>query len=290
MKKYIVGLLTCFIFYSPLANAQGVISGDLELYQNFYFLDSAILSKPIPPQYYQQLSSTDAWFNTNYNDAERGFSAGVRFDLFNNSGLRNPFAAYSDLGIGTFYVTKKIDNLEITAGNFYDQFGTGITFRAYEARGQNLDYAMRGIRAKYQLGKNWNIKAFTGRQKFRFSNYDPIVKGVNIEGFVPVNQDLSLNIGGSLVNRTLDNNTLEIIVNNINNLPLQDRFIPKYNVYAYSFYNTLNYKNFSWYAEYAGKTHEAVQNRQGKLVDKPGSVIYTTLTYSRPGFGTTRQN
>ncbi|NBW32857.1 MAG: hypothetical protein EBR22_02750 [Cytophagia bacterium] len=38
----------------------GQFSGDLEWFQNVFFLDSSVLSDPIPPQYYQQLSSTDA--------------------------------------------------------------------------------------------------------------------------------------------------------------------------------------------------------------------------------------
>ena len=32
-------------------------------------------------------------------------------------------------GIGFYSLSKKINNLEITAGNFYDQFGSGIIFR-----------------------------------------------------------------------------------------------------------------------------------------------------------------
>ena len=76
----------------------GQFSGDLELFQNVFFLDSNLLSNPIPPQYYQQLSSTDGWMNINYRQGN--LEAGIRFDLFLNSGLRNPYIVRNQQGIG----------------------------------------------------------------------------------------------------------------------------------------------------------------------------------------------
>lgn len=295
MTRKKIALLGLFLilFLSFQTQAQSVFSGDLEIRQNFYYMDSLLLGNNPPPQYEKQLTSTEGWLNLNYSNNEKGLYGGVRFDLFNNSGLRNPAEAYTDQGVGYWFIRKNISDLEITVGNFYEQFGSGITFRAYEARGQNLDYAIQGIHAKYYLGKNWALKAFTGRQKFRFDNYAPVIKGFSAEGLLPIKDDFSLNLGGSIVNRTLDDNTMDLIVANINSYKVESRFVPKYNVYTYSFYNTLNYKNFSLYAEYAGKTKEAVSfglgNAQDSLVNKPGSVIYGSLSYSKKGFGATVQ-
>ncbi|MBM3924239.1 MAG: hypothetical protein FJ338_05135, partial [Sphingomonadales bacterium] len=71
---WIVLLIT--ILPARAQNQGGTVSGDLELFQNVFFLDSTILSDPIPPQYYQQLSSTDGWMNLNYRQGS--LAAGIR--------------------------------------------------------------------------------------------------------------------------------------------------------------------------------------------------------------------
>ncbi|MFN3530626.1 MAG: DUF6029 family protein [Bacteroidia bacterium] len=284
MFKQLVLLTGLFVTCSTaFVKAQGVITGDLEVFQNFFFLDSAILSDPIPPQYYQQLSSTDAWLNLNYRKDD--LTIGVRFDLFLNSGLRNPYIVQNNQGIGFWFARKKLDKLELTVGNFYDQFGNGITFRAYEARGQNLDYAMFGMHARYELSKNWMLKGFVGRQKFLFETYRPVIKGLNLEGGFDLAPGITLRPGASIVNRTLDNSTMQLIVSDIENLPVAGRFVPKYNAYAYSAYTTLDMGPLSWNIEMAGKSREAVLNREGGLENRAGSVVLTGLGYAVSGFG-----
>lgn len=110
MYKFFMALAVALSFcaFSRPASAQGTLSGDLELYQNFFFLDSNILSQPIPPQYYQQLSSTDAWLNLNYR--MKDLTIGVRFDMFLNSGLRTPGAVQNNQGIGFWFARKKLKN------------------------------------------------------------------------------------------------------------------------------------------------------------------------------------
>jgi hypothetical protein len=48
-----------------------------------------------------------------------------RFDMYNNSNLRNPTDSYSGMGIGRWYVQKRLDKVEISAGYLYDQIGSG---------------------------------------------------------------------------------------------------------------------------------------------------------------------
>ena len=291
MTSKVIKTVTILVaFCSPIVtNAQdkGVFSGDLQINQNFYIKDTNIILPPAPPQYDKQLASTEGWLNLNYRIND--YSFGLRYDIFNNSGLRQPFSAYTDQGVGYWYAKKRIDDLEVTVGYFYEQFGSGIAFRAYEGRGQNLDYAIKGLHLKYYLGNNWTLKGFTGQQKFRFDTYNPVIKGANGEGFVAVSENFTLQPGGSVVNRTLDDDAMSLLVNNINALELEDRFDPKYNVFIYSIYNTFNYKNLSLYAEYSGKTAEAVYNRNGLLVKEPGSVIYGSGTYSQKGLSATLQ-
>lgn len=294
----------CCFLLSTSAFAQlgnGVLSGDLQLNQNFYLLDSSIFpnGNTIPPQYYQQLSSTEAWLNLNYR--VDNFSFGMRFDLFQNSGLRNPQAAYTNQGIGYWYAQHKVDKLDITVGYFYDQFGTGVAFRAYEQRGQNLDYAMQGIRLKYYIDSSWTIKAFAGRQKNQFDFYPATIKGVQSEKQFAFNDNFNLTINTSVVNRTMDNATAQTILNNVNQQPISDRFDVKRNAFVYTGGINLTYKNFSLLSEYNYKTAEAMNDNKVDtlgpnsysvrpvLVNRPGSVWLTSLSYSKSGFGVIAQ-
>ena len=262
----------------------GQFSGDLEWFQNVFFLDSSVLSDPIPPQYYQQLSSTDAWMNLNYRQGD--LEAGLRFDLFLNSGLRNPYVVRNQQGIGFWYVSHKVNKLKVRLGHLYDQFGNGITFRAYEGRGQNLDYALFGLSGQYQINDHWQIKGFTGKQKVLFDTYAPVIKGLCLQGNLRSERlGLSWAPGWSFVNRTLDGQSMQSVVGSIESLDPSKRFVPKYNTYVGSFFQNLQWGPWSLNTEWALKSQEAVLDRNGILENSPGSVLYTDLGYSKDGFG-----
>ena len=91
----------------------------------------------------------------------------------------------------------------------------------------------------------------------------------------------------------MDQDNMDIIVGQINSYDLEDRFVPKYNMYAGSIFNTLTVKDVSWNVEYAKKSSEAINDITGQLVDEDGSVLYTSLSYSTSkigkGFGVTGQ-
>lgn len=279
-----------------LAQSEGRISGDLQANANFFFRDSLIGAFQIP-QYDRQLYGADAWLNLNY--SIQGFNAGIRFDFFNNSNLLNPTDSYSDEGIGRWFVNKKIEKLDITAGYIYDQIGSGIIFRAFEQRPLLIDNALFGLRLGYDINENWNIKAFTGRQKFLFDTYQSVIKGGNIEGFVNLNTEegFTLAPGFGVVNRTLDDESMDELVASLATYPEEDIFTPVHNAYAFTLYNTLNWKDISWYVEAAFKTRDVMNNPFGRFstdstdvvrsvfINETGSVLYTSLSYSTKGFG-----
>ncbi len=300
MKNQIRSIILFLCFsYQLNAQDQGVFSGSLELNGNFFMRDTAI-GAANTPQYDNQLSGGDAWFNLNYN--YKGFDFGLRFDAYHNSNLQNPVGSYSAQGIGYWHARKKINKLDITAGHIYDQIGSGIIFRTYEQRPLFIDNALVGLRLGFDLlekdAGNLIVKGFVGRQKRPFSNnrediiaraYQPIVKALSLEGFWGNEAGtISVAPGVGVINRTLDDGTMNLIVAEINTYAAVDSFIPKFNVYATTLYNTLTVKNFSWYIEGAFKTHEAIADpREGRLVDRTGNILYTSLAYSQKGIGIT---
>ena len=275
----VIGLL---LFIVPALHGQGQLSGSLQLNGSFYDDDPDIGTNTT--QYSQELSSADGWLFLNYRI--KGFRVAARFDAFHNSPLFNPQEAYSKQGLGFYSLTKEVGDLTITGGHFYEQFGNGIIFRAYEDRLLGIDNAVQGVRLKYDFTEDLRITAFTGKQKRRFENFGSILKGANLEKDWVVNKDLQLYPGFAVINRTLDDPTMDNIADEIRTYDYDNRFIPTYNVYAWSFYNQLNYKNFSWNLTYAGKTQEAIRSENGgRFINKDGYTLYSTFSYSIPNLG-----
>lgn len=279
------------------APTDGQLTGSLEANANFFIRDSLIGAANIP-QYDRQKYGADAWFNLNYSNW--GFDLGLRFDLFNNSNLLNPTDSYTAQGIGQWYVRKQVQKLGVQVGYIYDQIGSGIIFRAYEERPLLIDNALVGVRLAYDLSQNWQLRAFTGRQKQQFDLYQPVIKGLNLEGFVMLGDTTrpwSLAPGLGIANRTLDDATMNNLVATINTYTAADTFVPRYNTYAFTLYNNLSAGPINWYIEGAYKTPDNLNDPFGlfqrngntftgdKYFLASGTVLYSSLSYAAQGLG-----
>jgi hypothetical protein len=276
-----LSLIPSFLF-----SQTGTLSGDLQTNVNVFQRDSAIGAYNTP-LYDNYFTGIESWLNVNYSIL--GFNAGLRVDVYNNSNLIDPNSAFTGAGIGYYYLEKEIGDLTIRGGYFYEQFGSGIIYRSYEDRGLGIDYSTFGLNLKYRLGKNWLLKGIAGQEKNLFSLYKPTLKGLNAEGAIDFSDDIKFLPGAAFLNRTIDQASMDFVVATINSYDSADRFVPKYNTYAFSGYYTLFVKGFNWYVEGAYKTHEAIYNAESKLVDVPGNVIYSSLSWSRKGLGITGQ-
>lgn len=309
MKKQIVLITTILTFvFVNLSYAQdtGSFSGSLELNGNFFIRDSTTSdttsSLSIPPQTQNEFFGGEAWLNMNYN--YKGFDFGLRFDAFYNSNLLNPTQSYTAQGIGYWHMRKKIYGLDITAGHFYDQIGSGIIYRSFETRPLFIDNALVGVRLNYDLldkdAGSLNVKGFMGRHKKPFEDdkntiisrtLRSVVKGLAIDGYWANDGEgtsISFAPGVGVVNRTLDDNTMNQIVSQVV-LDSNNLFVPKYNVYAATIYNTLSIWRFTAYGEAAFKTREAVDNPNddSSWFNRDGHTLYGSLGYSQKGFGAT---
>lgn len=274
----------------------GKISGSLESNANFFFKDAAIGANNTP-QYEHELFGADTWLNVSY--LKNDFEASVRFDFFQNSILPDPKNSFTDEGIGRWFVRKKINKLDISVGHIYDQIGSGVIFRAYEERPLFIDNALLGARVKYDLAPDWQIKAFTGRQKNVFEVYQSNIRGINLEGYLSGGEESNWSIapGVGAVARTQSDASIDQMAAEIGTYTPQDTVSISYNTYAFTLYNTLSAGPFSWYVEGAYKTAEAFYDEyaikhnavgpdsKGKFVREAGSVIYSSLSYAGHGLG-----
>lgn len=293
-------LIICAVAVFGQKESAGRISGALASNVNFFMKDSAIHAAGTP-QYEYQLYSADSWLNVNFNKGD--FAAGIRMDAYNNSYLFNPSGgSYTAIGIGNWFVSQQIKKLNIKGGYIYDQIGSGIIYRAYEERPLAIDNSLLGVRASYELSPDWRIKAFTGRQKVQFDTYKELLKGLNIEGFIAPKDSAkmgkwSLAPGFGVVAKTLDNETVEKVNNILKYYTGADSIRSyKHNSYAMSLYNTLSAGPISWYVEGAYKTPEVMfapleynseNGEYGKYIKSAGTVIYTSLGFSKHKLGIT---
>jgi Family of unknown function (DUF6029) len=171
----------------------------------------------------------------------------------------NPTGSYTAQGIGNWFIKKKMQKFDFAAGYLYDQIGTGIIFRAYEARPLAIDNALYGVSAAYHLTKDWKVKVFSGRQKQQFDSYGAILKGISTDAFISFGDSSkawSIAPGFGVVGRTFDKASIDQIVGAISTYTPQDSIGAQYNSYAFSAFNTLTAGNLSWYVEGAYKSKD----------------------------------
>ncbi|MDI1235694.1 MAG: DUF6029 family protein [bacterium] len=292
-----VFLVICFLALALTLKSQGNssdkgnFSGNFQSNTQLYDRDNKIGANT--EVYNKYKSSVDAWLMLNY--GIKGYNFSLRYDMYNNSPLLNPQGVYNKQGVGFWQASKDIGGLNITAGYFYDQFASGIIFRAFEDRLIGIDFAIQGLRIKYNY-KNLAIKAFAGQQKGnifsgdRFSVSPEAIKGANAQYNFRINEKVAIEIGSSVVNRALDQTTMNAVVAAINSQPLATRFIPKYNTYSANGYGSIGYKDLRLSSEYVYKTREAIKNQNGDLlINKSGTVLFTSLGYSKANLGRKKQ-
>jgi hypothetical protein len=141
MRKYLFILL--FLVNATILEAQqdfGRFTGNTQIEAQSYKADSAMEAKRVPEQI-----QSNGYFNLNYING--GLTAGIRYEYYLNP-LQGFDVNYKGQGIAHRFINYSNDFVEVTAGNFYEQFGSGMIFRTYEEKPLGLDNAMDGARFK----------------------------------------------------------------------------------------------------------------------------------------------
>ena len=273
MKQTLTTLTCIFSFFTATFCQNnhkpniGEIHGNFETTNQYYNPDTAIGAPTVPEKL---LSSSFA--NILYNRGN--FSAGVRFESYLNV-LQGIDPSYNDVGIPYKFATYTMDNLNVTVGNFYEQFGSGMILRSYEARQLGIDNAIEGTRVKLNPINGIYITGLIGKQRLFFDKGPGIVRG--IDGTISINElhprldsiKTKVSIGGSFVSRYQKDNDPTY------NLPE--------NVGAYSTRLNLNHGGFSFTGEYAYKINDP--NSSNNFIYKPGQGALFSMGYSQKGIG-----
>ncbi|NLL28651.1 MAG: hypothetical protein GX259_07630 [Bacteroidales bacterium] len=267
-------VIAVFVLFSTTSTAQNIlknsqISGNFQTDFQYYIPDSVIGADTVP----ERLLS-NGYLNLLFTNGN--FSAGVRYENYNNVMLGfDP--RYKGSGIPYRFAQYSHKDFDITVGNYYEQFGTGMLLRSYEERSLGIDNSIDGIRLKYKPYNGIYLKGLIGQQRFFFDKGAGIVRGLDAE--MNINElfsklsssKLRATFGGSFVSKYQPDRD-----------PIYK--LPE-NVGGFAARTTLIYKNILFTGEYAYKVNDpsAINN----YIYKPGEALFTSISYSKKGFGVT---
>jgi hypothetical protein len=256
----------------------GNFTGNLESTFQYLLEDSVIkASQPL------EKGLLNSYMNVFY--TQGNFKAGMRFESYLPRIQGYP-ANFDGTGIGMRYVGYDNGFIDLTVGSFYEQFGSGLSLRAYEDRALGYDNMLDGLKLVVRPHKGIVIKGIYGYQRYQFVegriDHSPgIVRGfdgelnlneaITKENFLKTKngKQVQITLGGSFVSKFQkdDNSTL---------------ILPQ-NVGVYGGRAKLRYGKVYFDAEYMTKGQDPSQDNGYNY--NPGHAAVANLGYSQKGLG-----
>lgn len=294
----------CFIlfiiFIPAMAFSQGFIegakvTGNVQIDAQYYTEDEKLGVTDSTLNF--RKTGMNAFANLLYTSGD--FTAGIRMEAF-----LNPMLGFDDryegVGIPYWFARYKTGTLQMTAGHFYEQFGSGLVLRSYEEWALGYDNSLYGFNAHFSPYKGINLKGLVGVHRYFWQPFQDgnrgVVKGVDgdfflnemFDGLAEANTKVS--IGGSFVSKYervpsftyVKDSAFLIDSVNWNQQTVYEMNLP-YNVGSYALRANVSLGNLSFYAEYAEKANDP--NATNSYIFKKGSALYSSLSYAASGFG-----
>lgn len=271
MKKITLGLLALFSFsaFAQQDPKTGELHGNFQFDGQIYVRDSIL--DPNKEAYPDERFLGQGFMNLVY--TRGGFTAGVRYENYQNVMVGFP-QNYRGEGITYRFLQYSTHGLDVTAGNFYEQFGSGMILRAYEERGLGYDNVFDGARVKYSRN-GVTLKGLVGRQRKYFDKSTGLVRAIDAE--VYLNELISgmsenktlITVGGSFVSKFEPDNSP------IYNLPQ--------NVASWGGRVNVQRGGFSFFSEYVYKINDP--NADNNFIYKDGEGLTFGLNYANKAFG-----
>lgn len=178
---------------------QGRLSGNFQLDAQTYRADSSIGAVAVPERIL-----ANSYANFRYDQGR--FSAGIRFEGYMNT-LQGIDPGYDGVGFPHIFAQYRHDELDITVGSFYEQFGSGILLRTWEDKNLGVDNSLFGVRVRYHLKPGLSLTGLIGQQRIFFDMGPGLVRA--LDGSLEVNELISsltesstrISLGGSFVSK-----------------------------------------------------------------------------------------
>jgi hypothetical protein len=207
----------------------------------------------------------------------KNWSAGIQGEGYMENALLNMNPKYDGVNVATYFLQYKNDKIDVTAGYFYEQFGSGLLYRSWEDRALGINNALRGVRIIFKPTDYFTLKSIYGQQRTGFDVTKSKIYGGDIE----------LGISKILKLKTTD---LTLGLTYVGRDEKTDILNPNFDEVTNGYSGRINLNQGSFYlsTEYDYKTHDAVVQSPG-IIDnrliKPGNALLFNLGYSKKGFG-----
>lgn len=224
----------------------------------------------------------------------KNFTAGVRFE-----GYMPPLHGFTDkyngIGVPYYFFNYKNKLIDVTAGSFYEQFGSGMLLRSYQNWVLGYDNALNGFRVKFTPFRGIYFTALAGVNRNYWIKQKEDNRGyvygadleLNITELVGKDWGTNFSVGGSYVNKYEDVN-----VDKTTEIELEPGVVGEYkylfpkNVGGFAGRFNVDYSGFSWMAEYAHKFADpANYTNPQQFIYHQGQGLYVSASYSLSGFG-----
>ena len=273
MERLLAYLSLCLCFLSASAWERKGVS-----------LSGSIQSDMLVPRHDSGTGAekTGSFLNNTYADLllqSNYLDAGVRLEFLEYPlpGFEKDFEGW---GVPHFWMKGKFGKVELTAGTFYEQFGSGFILRTYEERSLGIDNSLLGGRVVVKPFTGLTLKALTGVQR-RYWNWNKsLISGtdaeIGLEEFIPSlkKHDVGIVLGGSWVNK------YEKSDEKIYASPVYRYRFPKF-VNAWDVRMGFNKGAWNVLAEYAQKS--ADPSFANQYIYRKGSAVMLSGSYSEKG-------
>lgn len=270
MKKF--GIF-CFIMFCCIG-LRAQLSGGFETNAALYIDDDKIKL--------EEVEARNRFRSNNYLRVDyqlKKFTAGLQLEAYTPQALLNYSPALKNANIANYYLSYKNEKgLELTAGHFYEQFGSGFVLRSWEDRQLGIANSIAGGLVKYAPTQWASFTALYGKQR---NGLGLKLSGGNIAA---INTDVDLaklfsfkkttfGVGGSVVHRRESNEVAGLSPH----------------TFLTSIRSNFAKAGFTADVEYVFKSADALVEfgniRPAFLFD--GDAYLLNLGYSKKGFGIT---
>ncbi len=266
MKKILVLSILFLTSVSLDAQEKGYLTGSFETNDHFYVADEGNKFTPGDDRF-----GSNNYLKLDYYNGD--FSAGLQLEAYMPSIIGLEMHGLNKYALSNMYVNWKDDNFQITAGTFYDQFGSGLLFRSWEDRLLGLNNALMGARFAYNWEDKIAFKALWGMPRLGMEFSDTQVRGAdlsvslaNIIGW----DNIVFAVEGSVLNKFSE---ISIDAEDAGGKP---------NSYGWSGRFNFDYDGFFLKGEYVDLGHKLV-----KFQKKRGNAQLVEAGYNGRGLGVT---
>lgn len=241
--------------------------GNFQLDAQYYQSDSLIGAEEVPESILM-----NGFLNLNME--YQGLTVGLRYESYQNP-LLGFDPRYRGNGIPYRFASYRKEGLEVTVGNFYEQFGHGLILRTYVEPNLGIDNSVDGVRVAFHPVDGVTVKALIGQQRLFFDKGPGIVRGADAQFYLndllPIlsNSPNQITIGFSGVSKfQRDQDPLFILPENVA-----------------AFAGRLNFSRtaFQAQAEYARKINDP--SAENNFIYRHGEALILSTSYAFSGFG-----